>query len=68
MPYIIFQLEPPSYHLDHFPVVTLQKITLYWMKYTLVILEPNYIIVSVRMACRNAIILIVITIAMVTLI
>ena len=36
------------------------------MKYTLDILEPNYSIESIRMLHRNAIILIAITIAMVT--
>ena len=36
------------------------------MKYTSVILEPHYFIVSLRITRRNAIIVIVITIAMVT--
>ena len=44
----LFQFESPSYYLDHFSVVILQKIPLNWMKYTLVILKPNYFIVSVR--------------------
>ena len=36
------------------------------MKYTLIILEPNYFIVSVRMSRRNAIIVIAMSIVMAT--
>ena len=61
-----FQLESPSHYRDHFYVVILKKIPLNWMKYTFVILEPYHFIVSVRVPRRNAIILIVITITMIT--
>ena len=36
------------------------------MKYTFVILEPHYFIMSVRMPRRNAVIVTTITIAMIT--
>ena len=36
------------------------------MKHTLVILEPNYFVMSVRMSHRNVITVIAITIAMIT--
>ena len=43
-----------------------EKITLNWIKYTLMTLVPNYFIVSARIPRSNAIIVIVIIIAMIT--
>ena len=43
---------------DDFYIVVLKNIPLNWMEYTLVIIEPSYFIVSVRMPRRNAIIVI----------
>ena len=60
-----FFLESRSYYLDHFYVVKSQKIYLNWMKFTLIILQPNYF-VSVTMPRRNAIIVIAIPITMIT--
>ena len=51
---------------DDFYIVMLKKIPLNWMKYILVIIEPSYFIVSVRMPRRNVIIVIAITRAIIT--